>query len=191
MGKDYLQKLTGNNIQTIPGTTLTSEDLPAEEKSGMFSKFTNKEILAGGLAGVSALAQIGAGNSRAKMFEWQASQADVAGEHARQMGKDQENAIRSQYTAAQSSAMTSLAASGVKGGATANATLNALQRSESNAAFGALHTANMSGLAKKSDAAGFRQRSLNERFEGKLGAFGELSKFASKMVERGRPENGG
>lgn len=189
MGKDYLQKLTGNNIQTIPGTTLTIEDLPS--KSGMFSKFTNKEILAGGLSGVSALAQIAAGNSRAKMFEWKAAQADIAGEHARQMGKDQENAIRSQYTAAQSSIITSLAASGVKGGATASASLNTLQRSETNAVQGVKYTATMSGISEKLNAAGFRILRDKERIEGKLGAFGELSTFASKMVERGRPENGG
>jgi hypothetical protein len=188
MGKDFLGTITGNQTQTIPGTTVTSEDLPAggDEKTGMFSSLTNKEILAGGLAGTSAFLQIGAGKSAAQGYELQAQQSSVAAENARQMGVDQELAIRNRYTKNLSTAQTAMRASGIKGGATMGATINALQRGEEIAASGARNTAEMNAAAHEATGHALRRKGLSKQKEGLYGAFGEAASFATRFVERGK-----
>lgn len=182
MGKQFLSRLTGNT----PGENPLGLTANTPTGGGLFSKFSNKEILAGANSGLSALSSIVAGKLKEESSLIDAEQRDVAAENIRQLGVSQEQNIRSSFTEAQSQVVASLAASGIKGGATVQATVDTLQRREEGAVVGVRTTAEINALSKDIEAVRLRQRAGLERIEGQLGAFGELGSFAKRFAGRGR-----
>jgi hypothetical protein len=152
----------------------------------MFSNLNKAQILAGAAAGVSAFSHIAAGRADADMHELRAEQRDVLAENARQLGVEQEIAIRTRFNEAQNEAVASFAAGGIKGGATVKATHEAISQREESAVRGAKHTAKMNALSNKIESASSTQQAAQSSLSGLFGAFGEVSKFAIRKARRGK-----
>lgn len=189
---NFLKAVSENTAISIGDTEqrMTAGSLePFQPKSGLFigdNAVRNKSILAGGLAGISALASIAQGRAEARGFEAQAQQQSLVAEQQALAGREQELRLRDQLGATQGNLVASLAASGIGGGSIVQTTLDeAKKRGESELA-GIRAGTRAQVLSTQVSSLSNLQRARQARQQGLFGAFGAAAKFGTQSILRGR-----
>lgn len=181
---------------SLPGDIATNERIltagslePLQPKTGLFSgenAIRNKNILAGGLAGVSALASIAQGRAEARGLEAQAEQQSLVAEQQALAGREQELRLREQLSSTQGNLVASLAASGIGGGSIVQTTLDeAKKRGESELA-GIRAGTKAQVLSTQVSSLSSLQRARQARQQGLFGAFGAAAKLGTQKIVRGK-----
>lgn len=145
----------------------------------------NKNILAGGLGGISALSSIASGNAEAKALEGQAEQTSLVAKQQALAGKEGEIRLREQLSASKGNLIASLGASGISGGSLVTTTLAQAEAAGQSEIAGLKAGTRAQVLSTKQTARSQEQLAKTARKEGKFGAFGKAASFASRLLQRG------
>lgn len=189
---NFLKEVSGNTAVQIGATEqrLTQGSLePLQPSTGLFTgdnAIRNKTILAGGLAGVSALASIAQGRAEARALEGQAVQQSLVAEQQALAGREQELRLREQLGSTQGSLVASLASSGISGGSLVKTTLSEAKRIGESELAGIRAGTQARVLSTKVTALSTLQKARQARSQGLFGAFGAAAKFGTQSILRGR-----
>lgn len=195
-----ISNLSGNQVQdsapisVFPSVSASLFASPEERKVNV------RDILAGGLSGISALASIGSANAAAGGLETQAAQAgfqaaqqSILAQQQSTLGAQQVTQLLQDFGAKRANLQVSLASAGISGGATVGASFNQLQEAEERAIAGAgfdTRTRVLNALQQeatlKQSASALRASAKTTRRAAKFGAFGELLSVGLRDLKRGK-----
>lgn len=159
----------------------------------------NKEILAGGLAGISAFSKISAGaaeaaglSAQAGEFGFLAQQQGLLAEQQETLGIQQVAVLMEEFGAQEASLQVALNSAGISGGATVDATFvqhekgreRAIEASELDTRTQVLST-KQARLSSLRTARALRSAAKSAKRAGKFGAFGDIVGFLGKGLLRG------